>query len=233
MTWPPRVPSARCATWPAASAASSAGRCRGQRPGPLLSALRRELTWPGHPTVLVIEDVHWADDATLDALRYLVRRIAELPAVLVLTYRDDELSRGHPLYGLLGLASRSDQVRHLPLRRLSPDAVRALTAGSPVSAAELYALTAGQPVLRAASCWPRCRGAGPAHHRRRGAGPGAPPGPRHPGRARAAGRAAVGGGALAAGRAGARRGGGDRAGRGRGTRAADRVHRGRSPSGTS
>ena len=89
--------------------------------------------------------MHWADDATLDALRYLIRRIAELPAVLVLTYRDDELSRGHPLYGLLGLASRSDQVRRLPLRRLSPDAVRQLSAGSPVSAAELYALTAGNP----------------------------------------------------------------------------------------
>jgi DNA-binding CsgD family transcriptional regulator/tetratricopeptide (TPR) repeat protein len=111
----------------------------------VLHALRSELTWPGHPTVLAIEDVHWADDATLDALRYLVRRIAELPAVLVLTYRDDELNRGHPLYGLLGLASRSDQVRHLPLRRLSMDAVRQLTAGSPVSAAELYALTAGNP----------------------------------------------------------------------------------------
>jgi DNA-binding CsgD family transcriptional regulator/tetratricopeptide (TPR) repeat protein len=111
----------------------------------VLSALRRELAWPEHPTVLVVEDVHWADDATLDALRYLVRRIAELPAVLVLTYRDDELGRGHPLYGLLGLASRTDQVRHLPLRRLSLDAVRQLTAGSPVGAAELYALTAGNP----------------------------------------------------------------------------------------
>lgn len=111
----------------------------------VLHALRAELTWPEHPTVLVIEDVHWADDATLDALRYLIRRIAELPTVLVLTYRDDELSRGHPLYGLLGQASRSDQVRHLPLRRLSPEAVRQLTAGSPVSAAELYALTAGNP----------------------------------------------------------------------------------------
>ena len=37
----------------------------------VLTALRTELTWPEHPTVLVIEDVHWADDATLDALRYL------------------------------------------------------------------------------------------------------------------------------------------------------------------
>ena len=59
-----------------------------------LTALRTELTWFDHPTVLVIEDAHWADDATLDALRYLIRRIADLPAVLVLTYRDDELNRG-------------------------------------------------------------------------------------------------------------------------------------------
>src|SRR6202000_3045001 len=50
----------------------------------VLSALRTELTWPDHPTVLVIEDVHWADDATLDALRYLIRRIADLPTVLIL-----------------------------------------------------------------------------------------------------------------------------------------------------
>ena len=88
----------------------------------LLAALRAELTWPAHPAVLVIEDVHWADDATLDALRYLIRRIADLPAVLVLTYRDDELNREHPLHGLLGQASRSDQVRRLPLRRLSREA---------------------------------------------------------------------------------------------------------------
>ena len=111
----------------------------------VLAALRTELTWPEHPTVLVIEDVHWADDATLDALRYLVRRIADLPAVLVLTYRDDELNREHPLHGLLGEASRSDRVRHLPLRRLSPQAVRQLSAGSSVDADDLFALTSGNP----------------------------------------------------------------------------------------
>jgi DNA-binding CsgD family transcriptional regulator/tetratricopeptide (TPR) repeat protein len=111
----------------------------------VLSALRTELTWPEHPTVLVIEDIHWADDATLDALRYLIRRIADLPAVLVLTYRDDELNREHPLHGLLGQASRSDHVRHLRLRRLSQQAVRQLSAGSPVDAHDLFALTAGNP----------------------------------------------------------------------------------------
>ena len=111
----------------------------------VLAALRAELSWAAHPTVLVIEDVHWADDATLDALRYLIRRIADLPAVLILTYRDDELNREHPLHGLLGQASRSDRVRHLPLRRLSKDAVRQLSAGSPVDADDLFALTSGNP----------------------------------------------------------------------------------------
>ncbi len=111
----------------------------------LLAALRGELDWAGHPVVLVIEDVHWADDATLDALRYLARRMASLPAVLILTYRDDELHREHPLHGLLGTVSRLDQVRRLPLARLSPGAVQRLTAGSAVDATGLYTLTSGNP----------------------------------------------------------------------------------------
>jgi DNA-binding CsgD family transcriptional regulator len=111
----------------------------------LLTALRAELDWAGHPAVLVIEDVHWADDATLDALRYLARRIGALPAVLILTYRDDELHREHSLHGLLGLVSRLDQVRRLPLARLSPGAVQRLTADSAVDATGLYTLTSGNP----------------------------------------------------------------------------------------
>jgi DNA-binding CsgD family transcriptional regulator/tetratricopeptide (TPR) repeat protein len=111
----------------------------------LLSALRAELDWHDHPAVLVIEDVHWADDATLDALRYLIRRIGSLPAVLVLTYRDDELSREHALTGLLGQAARSEEVRRLPLRRLTADAVRTLSADSAVNPVDLFALTSGNP----------------------------------------------------------------------------------------
>jgi DNA-binding NarL/FixJ family response regulator len=111
----------------------------------VLAALRAELDWAEHPTVLAIEDIHWADDATLDALRYLIRRIADLPAVLVLTYRDDEADRGRALYNLLGEASRSGHVRHLALRRLSHEGVRQLSAGSPVAADNLFALTSGNP----------------------------------------------------------------------------------------
>ncbi|HEX6673768.1 MAG TPA: AAA family ATPase [Actinomycetes bacterium] len=111
----------------------------------VLAALRAELDWAGHPTVLVVEDVHWADEATLDVLRYLARRIADLPAVLVLTYRDDELTREHPLQQLLGQASTSGRVHRLPLRRLSEDAVRRLGAASPVDTRQVFAMTSGNP----------------------------------------------------------------------------------------
>ena len=111
----------------------------------VLTALRAELDWAGHPTILVVEDVHWADEATLDVLGYLARRIADLPAVLVLTYRDDELTREHPLQQLLGQASASGRVRRLPLRRLSEDAVRWLSAASRVDADEVFAMTSGNP----------------------------------------------------------------------------------------
>ena len=111
----------------------------------ILTALHSELDWTGHPTVLAVEDVHWADDATLDVLRYLARRIERLPAVLMLTFRDDELGREHPLRQVLGLVSGSSRTRRLPLRRLSPDAVRELGAGSGVDIDEVFAVTSGNP----------------------------------------------------------------------------------------
>jgi tetratricopeptide (TPR) repeat protein len=127
------------------SRALQAGDSREQ----VLAALRAELDWQGRPTVLVVEDVHWADDATLDVLRYLVRRIAGLPAVLVLTYRDDELGRDHPLRQLLGHASGAERVHHLPLKRLSAQAVRQLSAGSPLDGEDVYSVTSGNPFAAA------------------------------------------------------------------------------------
>lgn len=107
-------------------------------------ALHGELAGTPHPAVLVVEDVHWADEASLDALRFLVRRMERLPALLVLTYRDDELSRGHPLRHLLGQVSRAPRVHRLPLARLSLDAVRTLSAGR-ADPAQVYAVTSGNP----------------------------------------------------------------------------------------
>ncbi|WP_020393064.1 ATP-binding protein [Kribbella catacumbae] len=111
----------------------------------LLTALLSELRTSHRPTLLAIEDIHWADEATLDVLRYLVRRIELLPVVLMLTYRDDELSIGRSLQHFLGVTAGSDVCRRLPLSRLTPGGVRELTANSPLDAAEVFAVTVGNP----------------------------------------------------------------------------------------
>jgi DNA-binding CsgD family transcriptional regulator/tetratricopeptide (TPR) repeat protein len=104
----------------------------------LLAELSRE------PTVLVIEDAHWADEATLDVLRYVGRRVEGLPAMLVVTYRDDEVGRDHPLQRVLG-GLTGDAVYRLPLPRLSRSAVASLAGGTAMTSAELYRLTNGNP----------------------------------------------------------------------------------------
>ena len=108
-------------------------------------ALRAELDRPDDPTVLVIEDIHWADEATLDVLRFLVRRMASLPAVLVLSYRDVELTRDHPLQQLLGLAAGAPRLRRLRPARLSAGAVDQLGAHTGMDTERVYAVTAGNP----------------------------------------------------------------------------------------
>ena len=108
----------------------------------VLSALLTELADGPRPTVLVLEDVHWADDATLDVLRYLGRRVADLPAVLVVTYRDEEV--GPALQRVLG-ALGGPTVHRLALARLSRAAVARLVGGTAATSAPVYRLTAGNP----------------------------------------------------------------------------------------
>ena len=77
------------------------------------------------PSVLVLEDVHWADEATLDFLKYLARRIRSCGALALVTYRDDELGPAHPLHSVLGDLPR-ERVLRLALAPLSSDGVAAL-----------------------------------------------------------------------------------------------------------
>jgi DNA-binding CsgD family transcriptional regulator/tetratricopeptide (TPR) repeat protein len=113
-------------------------------PGEVFPAVLEELADPSGPTVLVVEDVHWADSATLDLLRHVGRRVDDLPALVLLTYRPDDVGREHPLQGVLGtLGGRA--VRRLPLDRLSEDAVAELSATSAVDARRLHQATAGNP----------------------------------------------------------------------------------------
>jgi DNA-binding CsgD family transcriptional regulator/tetratricopeptide (TPR) repeat protein len=96
------------------------------------------------PTVLVFEDVHWADEATLDLLKFLGRRINKLNSLLVITYRDDEVRAEHPLRLVLGDLPRAF-VRRVRLLPLSPDAVNELAARAGKRIDDLYTVTAGNP----------------------------------------------------------------------------------------
>ena len=134
-----------------------------QDPSPheVFEALSEELAGP--PSVLVVEDVHWADEATLDVLRVLGRRIEGVDALVILTYRDDAVGPVHPVRMLLGdlahRAGRSDGSRWSrcsPGRRRDGGRVRAGRGRAPPADRR-------QPVLRA-------RGAGGG--RRPGAGDG-------------------------------------------------------------
>lgn len=96
------------------------------------------------PSVAVVEDLHWADDATLDAMRYLARRVRDLPVVLVATFRSSGLADDHPLTRLLGTLLGEHVVR-LPLGSLSVAAVRDLGGFSDDEAAEVHRITGGNP----------------------------------------------------------------------------------------
>lgn len=110
----------------------------------LFAAVLDQLHNTRQPTVLVVEDIHWADEATLDLIRYLSRRIAETRALLVLTWRD-EVDGRHPLRALLGdLATLRVSIR-IDLPRLSVEAVRRLIAGLPFDAEALHRRTSGNP----------------------------------------------------------------------------------------
>ena len=112
-------------------------------PDRLFAAVAEQLVT--HPTtLLVIEDAQWADDATLDVLRYTSRRVHELNAIVVVTYRDDELTRDHPLRAYLGSLSGDSSLR-LKLAPLTPAAVGELAARHPADADEVFRLTRGNP----------------------------------------------------------------------------------------
>ncbi len=97
------------------------------------------------PTALVLEDLHWGDEATLDVLRLLGRRIQGTHSVVVASYRDDELSPDHPLRVVIGSLGGEADVERVQLPPLSPAAVAELASPHDVDADELYRLTSGNP----------------------------------------------------------------------------------------
>jgi len=113
-------------------------------PHEVATALLRELTRSA-PTVLVLEDLQWADEATLDVLRLLARKVESAPALVVGTYRDDDLDLRRGLRVVLGELATAQGIDRCEVPRLSPAAVAQLAEPHGIDADELYRRTAGNP----------------------------------------------------------------------------------------
>jgi len=107
----------------------------------LFAAVRAALAT--EPTVWLVEDLHWADAATLDLVRYLARRGESWPVLLVVTFRDDEVGTGHPTRVLLGELATVRGVRRIGVPPLSRAAVAELARGCGVDIDALCDRTGG------------------------------------------------------------------------------------------
>ena len=125
----------------------------------LFSALLRQVSAPGGLHVLVVEDVHWADEATIDLLRFLGRRIRDAAVLVLATYRDEGVTVMDPLRVALGDLATQRSVRRINLPPLSADAVAVLADGSGLDPAGLYRLTRGNPFFVSQAVQAGMRGA--------------------------------------------------------------------------
>lgn len=100
----------------------------------------------GQPALVVFEDMHWADEATLDLLKFLGRRIHATCAMLAISYRDDEVGAHHPLRFVLGDLPRAYTKRML-LPPLSEAAVAQLATRAGRPSTGLHSVTGGNPLF--------------------------------------------------------------------------------------
>jgi ATP/maltotriose-dependent transcriptional regulator MalT len=110
----------------------------------LFTSFFQELRNQKKPVLLVFEDIHWADEATLDFVKFLARRIAHLQCLFILTYRDDEIHSHHPLRNVLGQLP-TDSFTRLQLTPLSREAVEKLATEKGYRGEDVYSISGGNP----------------------------------------------------------------------------------------
>jgi predicted ATPase len=109
----------------------------------LASAIRDVVsrTAIGQPTLLILEDIHWADDASLQTLDLLTNSLRDIPLLIVATYRDTDVARTHALSSMLPSLTRAPRTQRLPIVGLEPEAINqiiesasgGITAGSTIT----------------------------------------------------------------------------------------------------
>ena len=117
----------------------------GEKPERIFHAFLETLRRAETPYLVVIEDVHWSNEATLDLLRLIGRRIESTHALVIASFRDDEVEGRHPVRILLGDLATSSGIERFHLPPLSKQAVGTLVASSRLDLDEVYRRTGGNP----------------------------------------------------------------------------------------
>jgi DNA-binding CsgD family transcriptional regulator len=110
----------------------------------LFASLFHELENQKETTLIVFEDIHWADEATHDFIKFLARRITQLRCLFILTYRDAEIHSRHPLRNVLGQLN-PDSLTRLQLLPLSREAVEKMASEKGYSGEDVYSISGGNP----------------------------------------------------------------------------------------
>ena len=119
-SWGKRPSTARAVAEPNLTHSSSQATLFSEMRGFFFTVAREQ------PLVILLEDLHWADAASLDLLRFLARQLASVPILLLITYRSDEIPRKHPLNRLVPMLVREALAVRIDLSPLDDDAVGAL-----------------------------------------------------------------------------------------------------------
>ncbi len=110
----------------------------------LFSSVLHALSKQDQTTLIVFEDIHWADEATLDFIKFLARRISQLNCLFILTYRNDEITAAHPLRNVLGQLP-PDSFTRIELPPLSLEAVQQWAAEKGYNGNDVYSISGGNP----------------------------------------------------------------------------------------
>jgi DNA-binding CsgD family transcriptional regulator len=110
----------------------------------LFSRFVQELTQKSKPVIIVFEDIHWADEATLDFVKFLARRISRLRCLFILTLRDDEINLQYSLRNVFSDLA-PDTFTRLVLTPLSKQAVQKLADEKGYDGEDVYSISGGNP----------------------------------------------------------------------------------------
>jgi ATP/maltotriose-dependent transcriptional regulator MalT len=110
----------------------------------LFTEFFRELSIQNKKIIIVFEDIHWADEATLDFIKFFARRITQLQCLFILTYRDNEIHSRHPLRTVLGQLP-PDSFTQLQLTPLSREAVEKMAVEKGYCGENVYNISGGNP----------------------------------------------------------------------------------------